>query len=145
MPCGSRARVTAYIAYNALQFAERDVLLASLVNAGYRVEMAPAETEASNPLPVLDAARRIAGKAALVLRRQQLPAGFGDLGFALRDGAYIPMLPAGRRSELLLQDLRAAYGRAKADQLAEMARQRYQGTVHRSVAADGCVTIRVRF
>ena len=145
MPCGSRALLTAYVVYQALAFAEREVLLAALADAGYRVETAPAGTEASNPLPVLDASRRVVGKAAFVVRRDQLPATAGDLGFVLRDGAYAPMLATGRTSELLLERLRAAYGRAKATQLAETARQRYLGSVHRSVAADGKLTIRVRF
>ena len=108
MPCGSRALLTAYVAYQTLAFAERDVLLAALTQAGYRVETPPAGTETSNPLPVLDASRRIACKAALVVRRDQLAAGLGDLGFALRDGTYVPLLPAGARSEQLLQALRAA-------------------------------------
>ena len=145
MPCGSRALLTAYVVYQALAFAEREVLLAALADAGYRVETAPAGTEASNPLPVLDASRRVVGKAALVVRRDQLPAAVGDLGFVLRDGAYAPMLATGRTSELVLERLRAAYGRAKATQLAETARQRYLGSIHRSVAADGKLTIRVRF
>ena len=145
MPCGSRALVTAYVLYQSLAFAEREVLLAALAQGGYRIEAAPPGTEASNPLPVLDASRRMVGKAALVVRRDQLPAGFGDLGFALTNAVYTPLLPPGGRSELLLQDLRAAYGRAKADLLAEAARKRYVGSVHRSVALDGALTIRVRF
>ena len=145
MPCGSRALLTAYVVYQALAFAEREVLLAALADAGYRVETAPAGTEASNPLPVLDASRRVVGKAALVVRRDQLPPTVGDLGFVLRDGAYAPMLATGRTSELLLERLRAAYARAKATRLAETARQRYVGSIHRSVAADGKLTIRVRF
>jgi hypothetical protein len=145
MPCGSRALVTAYVVYQELAFAERDVLLAALAQSWHHVETAPASTESSNPLPVLDASRRVVGKAALVVRRDRLPDGFGDLGFVLRDGVYAPLLPPGRRSELLLQDLRAAYGRAKADQLAEAARQRYQASVHRNLSVDGALTIRVRF
>jgi hypothetical protein len=145
MPCGSRALVTAYVVYQTLAFAEREVLLAALAEAGYRVEIAPAGTEASNPLPVLDASRSVVGKAALVVRRHQLAGAVGDLGFVLRDGAYVPMLAPGRASELLLERVRAGYGRAKATQLAEAARQRYLGSVHRSVAADGALTIRVRF
>ena len=145
MPCGSRALVTAYVVYQALAFAERDVLLAALADAGYRVEIAPADTEASNPVPVLDGSRRVVGKAALVVRRDQLPAAVGDLGFVLLDGAYAPMLAPGRTSELLLGRLRAAYARAKATQLAETARQRYLGSLHRTVAVDGALTIRVRF
>ena len=39
MPCGPRARLTAYVAYQTLTFAERDVLLAALADAGFiRVE-----------------------------------------------------------------------------------------------------------
>ena len=33
MPCGSRALLTAYVAYQTLAFAERDVLLAALTQA----------------------------------------------------------------------------------------------------------------
>ena len=69
MPCGPRALITAYVAYQTVTFAERDVLIAALAQAGYRVETAPEGTEMANPLPVLDASRRIAGKAALVIRR----------------------------------------------------------------------------
>jgi hypothetical protein len=50
MPCGPRARLTAYVAYQTLTFAERDVLLAALADAGFiRVEAAPVGTETNNP------------------------------------------------------------------------------------------------
>jgi hypothetical protein len=94
---------------------------------------------------MLDADRRVVGSAALVVRRDQLPASIGDLGFALRDGAYVALVPAEGRAETVMQRLRAAYGRAKAVQLVEQARRRYRASVHRSVSADGAVTIRVRF
>ena len=46
MPCGPRARLTGYVAYKTLTFAERDVLLAALADAGFiRVEIAPVDTE----------------------------------------------------------------------------------------------------
>ena len=61
------------------------------------------------------------------------------------DGAYVPLLPAGLRSEQLLQALRAGYGRAKAEQLAEVAGRRFQASVHRTVGTDGSLTVRVRF
>src|SRR5207248_1918810 len=94
MPCGSRARLTAYVAYQTLAFAERDVLLAALADAGYsRVETAPAGTDTANPVPVLDSDRRIVGGAAMVVRREHLAMGFGDLGFVLTDGAYVPLVP----------------------------------------------------
>src|SRR5437879_2585751 len=84
MPCGARARLTAYVAYQTLAFAEREVLLAALGEAGYsRVEAAPAGTETANPVPVLDSDRQVVGGAALVVRREHLPAGFGDLAFVL--------------------------------------------------------------
>ena len=40
MPCGTRARLTAYVAYQNLTFAELDVLLSALTDAGvdYAVE-----------------------------------------------------------------------------------------------------------
>jgi hypothetical protein len=42
MPCGSRARLTAYVAYQTLAFAEREVLLAALAELGYsRVGVRP--------------------------------------------------------------------------------------------------------
>jgi hypothetical protein len=146
MPCGPRARLTAYVAYQALAFAERDVLLAALAELGYtHVERASTATEASNPLQVRHAGRCVVGGAALVVRRKHLPSGFGDLGFVLRDGAYHPLVPADARAEQLLQGLRTAYGHARAAQLAEQARRRYHGSVQRTVGADGTVTIRVRF
>ena len=146
MPCGPRARLTAYVAYQTLAFAERHVLLTALAELGYtRVECAPAGTETSNPVPVLDAARRVVGGAALVVRREHLPAGFGDLGFALRDGAYVPLVPADAGADRFLQSLRTEYGRTKAAQLAEQARCRYRGSVQRTVSAEGALTIRVRF
>jgi hypothetical protein len=146
MPCGSRARLAAYVAYQSLAFAEREVLLAALADAGYHhVETAPAGIEASNPLPVLDARRRIVGRAALVVRREHLPGRFGDLGFVLREGAYVPLVPPGARAERILRELRAGYGRAKAMQLAEQARRRYHASVQRTVSDDGTLSIRVRF
>ena len=146
MPCGPRARLTAYVAYQTLAFAERDVLLAALADAGYsRVETAPAGTDAANPVPVLDADRRVVGGAAMVVRREHLPMGFGDLGFVLTDGAYVPLVPSDARSQGILQTLRTCYGRAKATQLAEHARRRYGASVQRTSSQDGSVTIRVRF
>ena len=146
MPCGARARLTAYVSYQTLAFAERDVLLAALAEAGYaRVEVAPAGTENGNPVPVLDADRRIVGGAALVVRREHLPSGFGDLGFVLTDGAYVPLVPSDARSQRMLQVLRTGYGRAKATQLAEQARRRFAASVQRTVGEDGAVTVRVRF
>jgi len=146
MPCGPRARLTAYVAYQTLAFAERDVLLAALADAGYRrVETAPAGTDAANPVPVLDSDRRVVGGAAMVVRREHLGMGFGDLGFVLTDGAYVPLVPSDSRSQRLLQVLRTSYGRAKATQLAEQARRRYGASVQRSSSQDGSMTIRLRF
>lgn len=146
MPCGARARLTAYIAYQSLAFAEREVLLAGLAEAGYtRVETAPDGNDTSNPVPVLDANARVVSRAAVVVHREHLPAGFGDLGFVMRDGVYVPLVPSDSRAPQILQGVRVAYGRAKASQLAEQARRRYQGAVQRTTAADGSVTVRVRF
>jgi hypothetical protein len=146
MPCGPRARLTAYVAYQTLAFAERDVLLAALADAGLgRVETAPAGTDAANPVPVLDSDRRVVGGAAMVVRREHLGMGFGDLGFVLTDGAYVPLVPSDARSQRLLQVLRTSYGRAKATQLAEQARRRYGASVQRSSSQDGSMTIRLRF
>jgi hypothetical protein len=138
--------LTAYVAYQTLTFAERDVLLAALADAGYsRVETAPAGTDAANHVPVLDADRRVVGGAAMVVRREHLAMGFGDLGFVLTDGAYVPLVPSDARSQGLLHTLRTSYGRAKATQLAKQARRRYRASVQRTSSQDGSVTIRVRF
>jgi len=146
MPCGPRARLTAYVAYQTLTFAERDVLLAALADAGFiRVEAAPIATETTNPLPLLDTTGRIIASAALVVHRDDLPTGFGDLGFVMLDGAYVPIVPSDSRAEPILRNLRIAYGRAKAGQLAEQARRRYQGSVQHTTASDGSVIVRVRF
>ncbi len=146
MPCGTRARLTAYVAYQNLTFAERDVLLSALTDAGYtRVELAPVGTEASNSVPVRDSAGRVVAGAAVVVRDADLPTGFGDLGFVLMDGAYVPLVPSDARAEQLLKELHTRYGCTKAVQLAEQARRRYNGAVQRTTAVDGTVTIRVRF
>jgi len=146
MPCGTRARLTAYVAYQNLTFAERDVLLSALTDAGYtRVELAAVGTEASNSVPVRDSAGRVVAGAALVVRDADLPTGFGDLGFVLMDGAYVPLVPSDARAEQLIKGLRTRYGCSKAVQLAERARRRYNGAVQRTTAVDGTVTIRVRF
>jgi hypothetical protein len=122
------------------------LLLAALADAGYsRVETAPAGTDAANPVPVLDSDRRVVGGAALVVGREHVAMGFGDLGFVLTDGAYVPLVPPDTRSQRLLQSLRTSYGRAKATQLAEQARRRYGASVQRTSSQDGSMTIRLRF
>jgi hypothetical protein len=146
MPCGASARLTAYVAYKSLAFTERDVLLVALAEAGYaHIESAVVGAEASNPISVIDDSGRVVAAAAIVCRGQDLPAGFGDLGFVMFEGAYVPLVPSDSRAERLLKSVRVAYGRAKATQLAEQARRRYQATVQRSTATDGSVTLRVRF
>lgn len=146
MPCGTRARLTAYVVYQSVAFAEREVLLTALAEAGFTsIEPAPDDTEATNPVPVVDANGRIVASAAIVCRGNGLPTGSGDLGFVLLDGVYVPLVPADWQADRLLHDLRGAYGRAKATQLAEQARHRYQAAVQRSTSVDGTVTIRIRF
>ena len=145
MPCGSRARLTAYVVYQSLAFAERDVLLAALADDGYPVQSAPPDTAAPNSVPVTDGTGRVVAAAAIVARGQKSISGFGDLGFVLIDDVYVPVVPGDGRADQVLRGLRGAYGRAKATQLAEQARRRYQATVQRSTSADGTVTIRVRF
>ena len=51
MPCGPRARLTAYVAYQTLAFAERDVLLAALADAGYTVVSKPRPQVPTPPIP----------------------------------------------------------------------------------------------
>jgi hypothetical protein len=146
MPCGARARLTAYVSYRMVAFAEREVLLTALADLGFtQVEIASFPTETTNPIPVVDASGSVVGTGALVVRRHDLKGRLADLGFVLRNGVYEPLLPADSRSDLFLASLRTAYGRAKADQLAEQTRRRYQASVKRQVAPDGTVTVRVRF
>src|SRR5713226_3366964 len=100
MPCGTRARLTAYVAYQNLTFTELDVLLSALTDAGYtQLERALVGTEAANAVPVRDSAGRVIAGAALVVRGADLPTGFGDLGFVLMDGAYVPLVPSDARAE----------------------------------------------
>jgi hypothetical protein len=146
MPCGSLARLTAYVLYQRLAFAERDVLLAALADAGYtNVESAAQDAAAPNSVPVTDGTGRVVAAAAIVVRDQRSTSGFGDLGLVLIDDVYVPLVPGDGRADQVLRALRGAYGRAKATQLAEQARRRYQATVQRSTAENGTVTIRVRF
>src|SRR3712207_4584862 len=108
MPCGTSARVTAYVAYQNLAFAEREVLVAALANAGYSdIEIAQAGTEADNPLLVCDPSGRVVAGAAVVVRARYLLPGFGDLGLVMIDGAYVPLLPTDARSPGVLRRLRA--------------------------------------
>jgi hypothetical protein len=138
--------LTAYVVYQSLAFAERDVLLAALADAGYaNVESAPQDAAAPNSVPVTDGTSRVVAAAAIVARDQQSRSGFGDLGFVLMDDLYVPLVPGDGRADQVLRGLRGAYGRAKATRLAEQARRRYQATVQRSADVDGTVTIRVRF
>src|SRR6266496_1058601 len=103
MPCGARARLTAYVAYQSLAFAERDVLLTALADVGFtRVEIASSGTEGTNPIPVLDSSRRLVGSCAVVVHRQDADVGLGDFGFVQRDGAYVPLVPADSRSDSVL-------------------------------------------
>ena len=144
MPCGPRARLTAYVAYQALAFAERDVLLAALADGlhagrscarGYRGKQSRAGARCESP--------RRRG-AALVIRREHLPAA-SAISVSSSATELRPARSGDARAEPILEELRTRYGRAKAGQLAEQARRRYRGSVHRTVAADGSMTIRVRF
>jgi hypothetical protein len=145
MPCGPNARLTAYVAYVALAFSEREVLNSALVALYGHVDAAPLTTEESNPVPVLDADRVVVARAALVVRRENLPSRFGDLGFVFSEGAYVPLLPSDGRALEILRTVRRAYASAKANALANQARRRYRGSVQQATAADRTVTIRVRF
>ena len=66
MPCGSRARLTAYVAYQNLAFAEREVLLAALADV-------PEERWAQSPGPAYSPVGWHLGHVASVQARWLLP------------------------------------------------------------------------
>ena len=143
MPCGSAAIVTAYVVYQSLSFTERVLLLEALRELGY----SPTVTEGVNDvnsIPVHDDSGRVAAGAAIVVSTG-LPPGFGEFGFVLLDGAYVPIVPSDARAEDVMRSIRGAYGRAHASRIASQAKRRYNGAIRLSPSTDGAVTIRVRF
>jgi hypothetical protein len=85
MPCGARARLTAYVSYRMVAFAEREVLLTALADLGFtQVEIASFPTETTNPIPVVDASGSVVGTGALVdddgrrMRLEQLLCSSGE-------------------------------------------------------------------
>ena len=143
MPCGSAALVTAYVVYQSLSFTERVLLLEALRELGYSPTAADTVDDV-NSTPVHDDSGRVVAGAAIVVS-SGLPSGFGELGFVYLDGVYAPIVPADVRAQDVLRSVRAAYGRAHAYRLASQAKRQYNGTIHPHGAADGAITIRVRF
>ena len=143
MPCGSGALVTAYVVYQSLAFADRDLLVEALRELGYGPTADDGDDDV-NSIPVRDDTGRVVAGAAVVIS-SGLPAGFGELGFALLDGSYVPIVPSDVRAQDVIRSIRAAYSRAHAGRIASQAKRRYNGTIRLSGMADGAVTIRVRF
>jgi hypothetical protein len=142
MPCGPRARVTAYVTYTELTLADRSLLLEALAALGH-TEVETAADSAT--LPLYDTRGQATGaRVALAVRGRHLPPGTGDIGFARVDDAYVPVA-ARAAGDTVLRGLRGAYARAEATRLAEQARRRFLGSLQRADSADGTVTIRVRF
>jgi hypothetical protein len=139
MPCGSGALVTAYVVYQSLSFVERVLLIEALRELGYSPTAAD-NVDDVNSTPVHDESGRVVAGAAIVIS-----SGFGELGFVLLDGAYVPIVPSDARAQDLMRSIRAAYGRAHAGRIASQAKRRYNGTIRLSGMTDGAVTIRVRF
>jgi hypothetical protein len=143
MPCGSGALVTAYVVYQSLAFNERELLIEALRELGCSPSVADSADDV-NATPVHDDSGRVVAGAAIVIS-SGLPSGFGELGFVLLDGAYVPIVPSDVRAEDVLRSVRAAYGRAHAGRIASQAKRRYNATIRVSGTTDGAVTIRVRF
>jgi len=143
MPCGSGALVTAYVVYQSLSFVERVLLIEALRELGYSPTDAD-NVDDVNSTPVHDDSGRVVAGAAIVIS-SGLPSGFGELGFVLLDGAYVPIVPSDARAQDVMRSIRAAYGRAHAGRIASQAKRRYNGTIRLSGTTDGAVTIRVRF
>ena len=140
MPCGSAALVTAYVVYQSLSFTERALLIEALREVGY----SPTCADNFSSTPVHDDSGRAVASAEIVIS-SGLPSGFGELGFVLFDGAYVPIVPTDVRAEGILRSIRAAYSRAHAFRIASQAKRKYNGTIRPSGTTDGAITIRVRF
>ena len=142
MPCGPRARLTADVAYQTLAFAERDVLLAA---PGRRRRTAASKRRPQGPTPLIPCQYWIqivgvVGGAAMVVRREYLAMGFGDLGFVLTDGAYVPLVPSDARSPATSPDP-AHLLRARESDTARGARPPpLRASVQRTSSQDGSVT-----
>jgi hypothetical protein len=143
MPCGSGALVTAYVVYQSLSFTERALLVEALRELGFSPTLADTVNDV-NATPVRDDSGRVVAGAAIVIS-SGLPSGFGELGFVLLDGAYVPIVPSDARAQAVMRSIRAAYGRAHACRIASQAKRRHNGTIRLSGTTDGAVTIRVRF
>ena len=143
MPCGSAALVTAYVVYQSLSFTERALLIEVLREMGYGPTWSD-NVDDVNSTPVHDDSGRVVAGAAIVIS-SGLPSGFGELGFARLDEAYVPIVPADVRAEEIMRSVRAAYGRAHAGRIASQAKRRYNGTIRLAGTTDGAITIRVRF
>ncbi len=143
MPCGSAALVTAYVVYQSLSFTERALLVEALRELGYSPTCADS-VDNVNSTPVHDDSGRVVAGAAIAIS-SGLPSGFGELGFVLLDGAYVPIVPTDVRAEGVLRSFRAVYSRAHAFRIASEAKRKYNGTIRPSGATDGAITIRVRF
>ena len=143
MPCGSAALVTAYVVYQSLSFTGRTLLVEALRELGYS-PTATDNVDQLNSTPVHDDSGRVVAGAAIVIS-SGLPQGFGELGFVLLDGAYVPIVPADVRAEDVMRSIRAAYSRAHAFRIASQAKRQYNGTIRPSGTTDGAITIRVRF
>ncbi len=120
-----------YISFSAIRFQSKECLLAALKSLGY------AEVEQGQALPLYGYhGDRRPETAEVVVRRQHIDPSSNDVGFALRDGAYVPILsewdqyyglPRKHGVKDFTVTLKSHYGEATARLLA----QRLRGTVRR--------------
>ena len=128
-----------YVAFPDICFTSRALLLAALADVGY------AEVEEGEALPLYGyRGDRRPETAALVVRRRHLGPASNDLGFALTERGYVPVISEydqrALRGGRLLPELRTAYN----ERVVEEVRRRLRGTARRTVEG-GLVKIRVWF
>ena len=133
MPCGSGALVTAYVVYQSLSFVERVLLIEALRELGYSPTAAD-NVDDVNSTPVHDDSGRVVAGAAIVIS-SGLPSGFGELGFMLLDGAYVPIVPSDARAGDVMRSIRAAYGRAHSSTSSSSWSRRATGSVPATVSS----------
>lgn len=116
-----------YLTFNDISFKDEALLLAALADVGYTT----VERGAALPLYGYRGDQRTE-RAQLVVRRQHLGAASNDLGFALTEQGYTPIISEYDQRTLLegrfLPRLRTAYHERVVAEL----QRRLRGTLHRT-------------
>ncbi len=132
--------MSAYVEFSGIQFRDQECLLEALKAIGYE------QVEAhGQPQPLVGyEGRQRPEKAEVIIRRRYVGYSSNDVGFALKDGAYVPIISeydrAVRWGDDTLTRLKVAYARAA---VSKVVRQK-KATILSDRQKNGVQTIRVR-